>query len=426
VTPGRRRLRTGTLAVAAVAFVLGAGVARLGGRLRPAAPESQPAHRAEHPSRESATPQAAGTVYVSPERQQWIGVRTGAVARRTLQTTIRSVGVLAFDETRVAQLHTKIVGWVERTFVDYVGRRVARGEPLLSVYSPELVATQNEYLLALRAERIPDGDAVSDFGGTWSLEDVARERLRLWDISDAQIEALRRSGTVQKTLTLYAPFDGIVLERGAFPGQYLTPEVTAYRIADLSTVWVLGEIFEYEQSRVKVGQSVEIEFPYGPATQRLSGLITYVSPTVVPETRRVQVRAEFANPGLELKPGSYVTFVIRTPPEDRVAVPKEALIDTGAKRYVILARPNGFFEPREVQVGEPSDDAYPVLAGVAEGERVVVSAQFLIDSETNLQAAMKAMSMSMPGMDMSRGGGKTNMEGMKMPPDPPKDAPHAH
>lgn len=423
---GRRRPRLVTVAIAAVAFALGVGATVLWGRLGVEAPVAPADHPAEHAAGEPPTPTETGSVYVSPERQQTIGVRTAAVTRRVLQTTIRSVGVLAFDETRVAQIHTKIEGWVDRTFVDYVGRRVARGEPLFSVYSPQLVATQNEYLLALRAEAIP-GSRLKVLGGGRSLADLARDRLRLWDISDAQIEALRRGGSAQKTLTLYAPLDGIVLERGAYPGQYLTPEVTAYRIADLSTIWVLGEIFEYELPRVKIDQAVEIEFPYGPTTQRLSGRITYISPTVAPETRRVQLRAEFANPGLDLKPGSYVTFVTQSPPEDHLGIPKEALIDTGAKRYVILARDNGYFEPREVQVGEPGDDAYPVLAGLAEGDRVVVSAQFLIDSETNLQAAMKSMSMSMPGMDMGGGGGgKGDMDGMKMPPEKPKEAPHAH
>ena len=427
MTSGRWRPRLGIVAAALVAFALGVGAALLWGLFRPETPASPAVHPADHPSGEVPTPAQVSAVYVSPERQQMIGVRTAEVARRPVQATIRSVGVLAFDETRVAQLHTKIAGWVDRTFVDYVGRRVLRAEPLRTIYSPELVATQNEYLLALRAEEIPGPGGLSEaLRGGRSLSSLARDRLRLWDISDAQIEALRRSGSVQRTLTLYAPFDGIVLERGAFPGQYITPEVTTYRIADLSTIWVLGEIFEYELPQVKIGQEAEIEFPYEPTARRLSGRITYIYPTVTQETRRVRVRAEFANPGFEFKPGTYVTFVIRTSPEQRRAIPKEALIDTGSRRYVILARPNGYFEPREVQVGAPGDETYPVLEGLAEGDRVVTSAQFLIDSETNLQAAMKAMSLSMPGMDMGGGGGKAEMEGMGMPSEKPKGAPHAH
>lgn len=349
-------------------------------------------------------------VYIPSARQQLIGVRTAVVTRRQLETTIRTVGTLAYDETRVTHVHTKIAGWIEQLFVDYVGKSVHRGQPLLTVYSPALVATQNEYLLALKASRQPVDDRFPEpRAAIQSLLAASRQRLKLWDISDAQIAALERTGQVQKTLTLHAPFDGVVLERKVFAGQYVTPEMDTLKIGDLSTIWALGQIFEYESSRVKVGQEVEIEFPYGQALPKLRGTIKFIYPEVDPQTRRVKIRAEFRNPGLEFKPETYVTLVISSEAGSELAIPKEAVIDTGAKRYVILARPGGYFEPHDVELGQTADEFYPVLRGIKEGETVVTSAQFLIDSETNLQAAMQAMAATMPGMDMG-GGAKKPVE----------------
>jgi multidrug efflux pump subunit AcrA (membrane-fusion protein) len=203
-----------------------------------------------------------------------------------------------------------------------------------------------------------------------------------------------------------------------------------FKIADLSRIWAFGAVFEYELPLVRLGQPVEIEFSYGAASRKLQGAITYVYPEIDPQTRRVKIRAEFENPGLELKPDTYVTFVIRVRGGERLVIPKEAVIDTGVTRYAILAHPNGYFEPREIEVGPPDDESYPLLAGLEEGDRVVTSAQFLIDSETNLQAAMQSM-IGMPGMDMpaSEEGG---MEGMDMPmpsektPPPPEPPEHRH
>ncbi len=363
----------------------------------------------EHPS------EAGGqTVHISPARQQLIGVRTAVIEPRDLGTTVRTVGTLAYDETHVAQIHTKISGWVERVFVDYIGKQVRRDEPLLTVYSPELVSTQTEYLLALKnkaeLEKSPIG---ATRAAAESLLAAARDRLKLWDIPEEHIKELEQSGTVRRTLMLHSPFSGIVLERNAFPGQYITPEMTTFKVADLSTIWAFGAVFEYELPLIKLGQEAEIEFPYGQVRRPLKGKITFISPEIDPQTRRVRIRAEFPNPGQTLKPETYVTVVIRTEGGRRLAIPKEAVIDNGEKRYAILAHPNGYFAPREIQVGPPSDDFYPVLGGLAEGDKVVSSAQFLVDSETNLQAAMQAMA-GMPGMDMKGGGGSKDA----VPPKP--------
>ena len=378
----------------------------------PAVTEGQPEGHAGMPGME-ATPaeghptEAGGeTVHVSPARQQLIGVRTAVIEPRELGTTVRTVGTLAYDETRVAQIHTKISGWVEKVYVDYIGKDVRRDEPLLTVYSPELVSTQTEYLLALQNRAQLEKSPISATrAAAESLLAAARDRLKLWDIPEEHIKELEQSGQVRRTLMLHSPFGGIVLERNAFPGQYITPEMTTFKVADLSTIWAFGAVFEYELPLIKLGQEAEIEFPYGQAKRALKGKITFIAPEIDAQTRRVRIRAEFPNPGQTLKPETYVTVVIRTEGGRRLAIPKEAVIDNGEKRYAIVAHPNGYFAPKEIQVGPPSDDFYPLLGGLEEGDIVVSSAQFLIDSETNLQAAMQSM-IGMPGMDMSGGGSK--------------------
>ena len=362
------------------------------------------------------------TVYISPARQQLIGVRTAVIEPRELGTTVRASGTLAYDETRVAQIHTKISGWVDRVYVDYIGKDIRRGQPLLTVYSPELVSTQTEYLLAVRNKAqferspIPTSRAAAD-----SLLAAARDRLKLWDVPEEHIKELEQSGQVRRTLMLHSPFNGIVLERNAFPGQYITPEMTTFKIADLSTIWAFGAIFEYELPLIKLGQEAEIEFPYGQANRSLKGKITFISPEIDAQTRRVRIRAEFPNPGQKLKPETYVTVVIRSEGGLRLAIPKEAVIDNGTKRYALVAHPNGYFAPAEIQVGPPSDDYYPLLGGLKEGDLVVSSAQFLIDSETNLQAAMQSM-IGMPGMEV-KGGGDT--KAMPKPKTTPPTTPPA-
>lgn len=354
--------------------------------------EAHAAATADPASSGAAVADLEAGAYISPARQQLIGVRTAEAVRRTLETTIRTVGTLAYDETRIAQIHTKVAGWVERVFVDYVGKPVRRGQPLFSVYSPELVSTQHEYLLALDArERLGQSRFFETRTGAEALFAATRERLKLWDITDEQLAELERTRQPRRTLTLYSPFDGIVLERNAYPGQYITPETMTFRIADLRSIWVFGYVFEYELPRVKVGQEVEALLPYGGTSRTLKGKITYIYPDIDPITRRAKIRAEFPNPGFEFKPESYVTLAIRTSGGSLVAVPREAVIDTGVKQYVILARPGGYFQPRAVKVGAPVDEYYPVYDGLQPGDRVVTSAQFLIDSEANLQAALQAM-----------------------------------
>lgn len=416
------------LAVALGSLAIGSGVtyfatARSAPPADGAAPQPAPAvedHSAHAGGAGTGGADAATRVYVSPARQQTIGVRTATIGHQSLDRTIRTVGTIAYDETRVTEIHPKVSGWVEQVFVDYVGKSVRRGQPLLTIYSPDLVATQREYLLALRAQKqLGDSQFAETRSGADSLLEATRDRLRLWDVTDEQVAALAQSGQVQRTLTVYSPFSGVILERNAFAGQYIGPETSTVKIADLSTIWVIAQVFEYEARALTVGQSAQIEFPYGQSSRALRGRITFIYPDIDPQTRRARVRIEFTNPSLQLKPETYVTVVVAVAGGHQLAVPKEAVIDTGASRYVLVALDDGYFEPRQVDVGEPVDAFYPVLQGVAAGERVVTSAQFLIDSETNLQAAMQAMAMSMPGMDM--GGG--DMPGMDIPPKPAAPVP---
>lgn len=428
----RPRRWIGYLLVAVVSLAAGAAIAWVLARGQstpsPAGDAAAVATAGQHSGHQTgeaapAKPAGAGdkAVYLTAQRQQLIGVRTAPVEHRALETTIRTVGVLAYDETRVAEIHTKISGWVDRTWVDFVGKPVRKGQPLLSVYSPELVSTQKEYLLALKAgAQLGDSSYAETREGATGLISAARERLRLWDITDAQIAELERTRQPRRTLVLYSPFDGVVLERNTFPGQYITPETSTFKVADLSTIWVLGQIFEYELPLVKLGQEADIQFPYGQSSKTLRGRITFIYPEIDPMTRRVKVRIEFRNPGFQLKPESYVTVVIRTDAGQLLAIPKEAVIDNGDRRYAILALGNGYFEPREIEVGQPVDQFYPVLGGLSHGDTVVTSAQFLIDSETNLQAAMKAMAGMHGSMDMGEGG-EQGHEGTPMPEKPDGD-----
>ena len=432
-TAGAARRRTGIyVGIAALSLAVGVGGTWLVLRPKPqqtGATSGAPAATtaSEHaghgasaaPSEAPATePGAAKAVYISPARQQLIGVRTAEVTHRPMETTIRTTGVIAFDETRMSEIHTKIAGWVNTVTADSVGKDVRKGQPLFTVYSPDLVATQREYLLALKAvNQLGSSQIEETREGARSLLAATRERLRLWDVTDTQIAELTRTGEPRKYLTVYAPTSGVILERNAFPGQYITPEAATFKIAGLSNIWVIGQIFEYELGLIKTGQPVQIEFPYGQSTKQLTGKITFIYPEIDPQTRRAKVRVEFANPGLQFKPQTYVTVLIGVNGGHQLAIPKEAVIDNGDKRYAILARPDGYFEPKPIEVGQPVNDYYPVLSGVEMGDVVVTSAQFLIDSESNLQTAMQAMSMSMPGMDM--GGG--DMKGMDMGDKPKSD-----
>ncbi|HEU4733368.1 MAG TPA: efflux RND transporter periplasmic adaptor subunit [Kofleriaceae bacterium] len=363
------------------------------------------------------SPPGAGSqaVYISPARQQLIGVRSAPVARQKVEGTVRTVGMLAYDETRTAQIHTRVSGWVEQLYVDYVGKPVRRGQPLFAVYSPDLATAQADYLVALHARQKLAENANADLrAGADALLTASRDRMRRWNVTDAQIDEIENTGRPSRTVAIASPFDGVVLEKDAFAGQYVTPEMTSFKLADLTAIWAVGQVFEYEAARLHVGDAVEVEFPYGQAAKR-DAKIDFIYPEVDPQTRRVRFRVTLDNRDRKLKPDTYVNLIWHGESTDRLVIPREGVIDTGARKYALLALADGYFEPRDVRVGPAVGAFYPVISGVVEGDRVVTSAQFLVDSETNLMAAMQSMSMSMPGMDMGTPGPRPAGSAAPMP-----------
>jgi RND family efflux transporter MFP subunit len=337
-------------------------------------------------------------VFVPPQRQQLIGVKLSEVKRASVSVETRAVGKVAYDETRVAHIHTKVSGWVEEVFVDFVGKPVRKGEPLFNLYSPDLVASQEEYLLALRAQKeLGDSsfDRVAD--GSRRLLESARRRLELWDMTAGQIEALEREGKVTRTVAIHSPVDGVVTERAAYHhGRYVTPELDLYTIVDLSRVWVLADVYEYELPFMKAGAAAEIELPYAGDTKPLRGRVSFVYPFLQPATRTVQVRMEFPNPALVLRPDMFVNVRLRTDLGPRVVVPKDAVLDTGENQYAFVDKGEGYFEPRQIKVGPEVAEGRVVEEGLEEGERVVTAANFILDSESRLKGAFDSLGRPSP------------------------------
>jgi RND family efflux transporter MFP subunit len=337
--------------------------------------------------------ESAGVVRIDPATIQSIGVRTAEVERRDLSRSVRAVGRVAYDERLVAHVHTKVQGWVEKLYVDYVGQSVKRGEPLLEIYSPELVATQEELLLAARYAAATAESPFSDVQSSGpSLLDATRRRLELWDISDRDIDRLLESRKVQRTLTLYAPTSGVVTRLAVRSGMEVAPNSNLYTIADLSTVWVVADVYEYELPWIELGQTGTVELSYLPDVP-FSGPVTYISPFLDPKTRTAEVRLELPNPEGRLKPEMFGNTVIHAEPRrDAIAIPTEAVIRSGRRTLVIVALGEGRFTARDVQLGfDTGDGVTEVTSGLEPGERVVVSSQFLIDSESKLQEVIQKL-----------------------------------
>ena len=331
---------------------------------------------------------APGTVQITPERQQLIGVKFGTVEMKPLEKIIRTVGRVDYDEKRIVTVAPKIGGWIEDLFVDFTGRFVRQGEPLLTIYSPELVSTQEEYLLALRAKKdfvkspFPEVAASGN-----SLAESARRRLKLWDISDDQIKVLEESGQAKKTLTLYSPFTGFVLEKMAYKGMNVMPGMALFKLADLSVVWLYADIYEYELPFIRLGQQAIIQLSYL-SGEIFTGKAVYIYPSLDAKTRTAKVRFEFQNPHGKLKPEMYGNVEIKVHLGRRLVVPEGAIIDTGLRQMAIIDKGSGYFEQREVKIGAKVDNYYEVIKGLKAGERVVTSANFLIDSESKFKEAV--------------------------------------
>ena len=352
---------------------------------------------------------------VTPARQQLIGVKTAVVGKQQLETAIRAVGRVDYDEQRIAHVNLRISGWVEDLFVDYTGQPVSKGQPLFTLYSQELVTAQEEYLLALRTQDEVRGSPLPDVRQqATQMVEAARDRLRLWTLTDDQIIELAHRGKPQTYVTIFSPIGGHVVDKKVFKGMFVEPRMTVYSIADLSTIWVLAEIFEYEVPFVRVGQSAILRLVAYPG-ESLHGRITYIYPYLNKEARTVKVRLEFPNPTLRLKPDMYGTVRIRVDRGSRLAVPDQAVLDSGIRKIVFVAKGKGLFEPRQVTLGPKVGPYYEVIEGLTEGERIVTSGTFLLDSESKLMASTNMMgALGMGGIKMEQAEmGKMEMPGME-------------
>lgn len=370
-----------------------------------------------------------GSVRLTADQIRTFGVTFGTVEQRTLTDEVRTVGIVNFDETRMAGVTPKFSGYVERLYVDFTGRPVRRGEPLIEIYSPELVAAQEELLLAARLEEDLTRTTVPGVPrGSMNLLAAARQRLRLWDISDSQIDRILRTGRAQRTLTLHAPVSGIVVEKNILSGQAVQAGQPLYTIADLSEVWVEAEVREADAGLIAEGDVATVEVSAFPG-RPLQGRVEYVYPTLQEQARTLKARIAIANPDGRLKPGMYATVRLSAPGRTALTVPTSAILNTGERRVVFVDMGAGEIMPHEVEIGSIAGEYSEVLSGLEPGQRVVTSAQYMLDSESNLAEVMRSMmgtmnmsdmqGMDMEGMDMPAGNSGdmqgADMKGMQMP-----------
>src|SRR6058998_3062426 len=356
-----------------------------------------------------------GTIVIPAVTRQLIGVRTAPVSYAPLAQEIRAVGTVEYDERKLTKVNLRVSGWIEQVFINAIGQSVRAGQPMLTLYSPDLLATQDEYLLALKAQaQLEDSPLAEARQDAAALVASARERLRLWNLNDEQIAAVERRGKAERVLTVYAPSSGIVLKRQALPGNYVEPGTTLYELADLSTVWIHGDIYGSEITAVRLNQSAEVTFEAYPG-ETFRGKVAYIYPYLNEATRTIRVRMEFANPHLKLKPGMYGNVMLHVDAGRRLVVPKEAVLDSGLRQLVFLDLGQGVYQPYPVKLGRRSQDYVEVLEGIKEGDRVVTSANFMLDAESKLASAgsMQAM-MGQIGMAdwQMRGAHEARMEGM--------------
>ncbi len=332
-----------------------------------------------------------GSVRLTTAQMREFGVTFGFVEQRGLQDEIRTVGIVALDETRVAQVALKYGGWVERLHVDFTGRPVRRGEPLLDIYSPELVSAQEELLLAAKLDATLGESPVPGIsGGPSRLAEIARRRLRLWDIPDGEIDEILRSSRVNRTMTVRAPVSGVVVDKQVVLGQAIEPGQALYTVADLSRVWVEVELREPDAGSVRAGSVAVVELAAFPGTP-IAGRVEYVYPTVQEQARTLKARIPLLNPDGGIKPGMYATVRLTGPSRTALTVATAAVVHTGVREVVFVDLGSGRLLPQEVLTGRVSGDLVEVVSGLEPGQRVVTSAQYLLDSESNLAEVMRSM-----------------------------------
>ncbi|MGB5538753.1 MAG: efflux RND transporter periplasmic adaptor subunit [Gammaproteobacteria bacterium] len=334
----------------------------------------------------------AGTVKIDPVTVQNIGVRTATAGRQALSRQIRAVGRVDFDEERLSRLHPKTEGWIEELYIDKTGEKIGRDAILLNIYSPQLVTSQQEYLLALNSlDALKESPYEEIRGGAEQLVTSSRERLELLDVPEHQIHELERTRRIKKNLHIHSPFDGVIINIGAREGQFVTPTTELYKIADLSRVWVFADVYESEVSWIQAGDPVDMKLAAIPG-KVFSGRVGYIYPYAEAKTRTIKVRLEFDNPDLLLKPDMFADVTIHAQRTvDAIVIPAEAVMRSGEREQVFVVRGPGKFEPRDVRLGVSAKGLVQVLEGVSAGEAVVTSSQFLIDSESKLREATAKM-----------------------------------
>lgn len=337
------------------------------------------------------------SVHLTSAQARAIGVTYTVVTRGPLSRTVRTVGQVVPAEPNLADITPKIDGFVDRLFVDATGVPVRRGQPLLAIYSPMLVSAQQELLTALHLAQAVDSTAPEAWRNAQDLVAAARRRLAYWDISSEQIDRLERTGEVTKTLTLVAPFDGVVMEKMVVAGQSVMPGMKLYRLASLATVWVEGEVFEQDLALIHVGATARVELAAYPG-RTFAGRVSFVLPVIDVQSRTGRVRVVLTNPQRLIKPGMYATLLFdATLGKELLSLPAEAVVQTGERNLVFVVAGDGALEPREVTLGGRAGGRIQVLSGVTEGQRVVASANFLVDAESRLGSG--AGMAGMPGME---------------------------
>ncbi len=333
------------------------------------------------------------SVTIDHERQQLIGLKTAKVVAGPVGGELRTTARLAVDETRVRKVNVKVEGFVEKLFVDFTGKAVAKGQPLFSLYSPEFVSAQKEYLLALKTQKALASGSLSSSGS--DLLEAAKRRLTLWDVPPEVLEHLERTGEIQRALTLRSPISGVVTVKNVVEGARITPSDIPFEITDLSRVWALADIYEQELRNVKIGQSATLALPTFPG-KSFSGRVIFLDPILDPKTRTAKVRLEFPNPKGELRPELYGEALLKGPSHRGILVPLDAVLDAGTQKVVFIALGEGRFEPREVTTGLTVGERVEVLTGLKPGEEVIVRANFLVDSESRLKSALAHLSQKAP------------------------------
>jgi Cu(I)/Ag(I) efflux system membrane fusion protein/cobalt-zinc-cadmium efflux system membrane fusion protein len=410
--------------LAAALFVAVAGRDRIGSWWRgtatsaPAAPmtgSAPPAVAAD------AQPPPRVPVTLDARRQQLIGVRTAKAVRVMVTPEVRAVGTVRPDETRQTEVNVKADGWIRDLRADFTGRPVRQGETLFTLYSPDLIATQEEYLLAIRGQTQAIAGQVPELRDySTRLVDAARERLRRWDLGEAEIQELEQRGAAFETVPVRSPASGVIVEKTAIEGMHVTPGQTLFRIADLSVVWVEADVYERDVAAVRVGQAATVTLDAYPG-QRFAGRATYIYPFVEEQTRTIKVRFQFPNPRGVLKPGMYANVELATPASSALSVPADAVLDSGREQVVFVALGDGYFEPRRVRLGRRVGATVEITEGLKEGEDVATGATFFLDSESQLQAVIRGFAPPSGTPPAADGGSAPSLTiEFRSEPDPPR------